>query len=135
MRTPARPHSFVTRLLMLAALGAGTAQAGTVTVFCEHQHKWALSLNLTLFDDIVFAGSGGTSSTPTITRSPATLTPPPEFSRVIFPLSELSMALAASRPTAGKEFWRNTRMSSLAAVKIPLPAPSFTASANIFSAF
>ena len=33
MRTLARPHSFVARLLMLAALGAGAAQAGTVTAY------------------------------------------------------------------------------------------------------
>jgi len=53
-----------------------TAQGETATVFIEHWHKWNLSLNLTMFDDVDFTATGGSGGgSPTIELSPTSLSP------------------------------------------------------------
>ena len=54
-----------------------TASGTTATIFLEHEHKWALSTNVTLFDDVVLTatGGGGGGSSPTISLSLSTLSP------------------------------------------------------------
>ena len=53
-----------------------TAQNTTITVFIEHWHKWALTYNLTLLDDVqVSISGGGPPPPPAIALNPTSLSP------------------------------------------------------------
>jgi hypothetical protein len=51
------------------------AVGDTATLFIEHWHRWAISFNLTLFDEAEFVATGGSGALPKITLDPATLDP------------------------------------------------------------
>lgn len=59
----------------LTGANSVTADGTTATIFLDHWHKWGLSTNVTLFDDVELTATGGSGGTPTISLSTSSLSP------------------------------------------------------------